>query len=377
MKKVTIVTSVHFWRLGAGHRERIFALVRFLSRHTELTVVMLGIGTERDLEHLKTLGLKCGVVFLDKERVLTPPQYTRRLKSFLAKNPADVCIIEFIQLSFLLDSIPAGVKVMLDTHDIMSELGERADAYGSAVNLDVSEEREFELFRRYDAVILIQDSDYEKVRDALGGEKALLAPHPAILARRGIRKTAANIGYVASGDAPNVDAISWFIAEVWPAVPRDGVTLNVYGYICEALDLQVPDGVRLRGFVPSLDAIYGEADIVINPARFGGGLKIKNVEALANGLPLVTTPHGATGLEDGAGSAFLVGDGAEEFRGRLAEVLDSYERRRALGEAAYRFAEARFSPEACFAGLLAEIDRPPPRAKPGRGAGRKRDGSTA
>jgi len=62
---------------------------------------------------------------------------------------------------------------------------------------------------------------------------------------------------------------------------------------------------------------------IINPIRFGAGLKIKNVEALAHGLPLVTTTHGSRGIEAGVNNAFLYGDEAGEFIQAMASNIES------------------------------------------------------
>ena len=121
------------------------------------------------------------------------------------------------------------------------------------------------------------------------------------------------------------------------------------------LKLADNSGVTLHGIVDDLDEIYRRIDIVINPVRVGSGLKIKNVEALANGLPLVTTSHGAEGMEDGAGTAFLVADTPQDFAEHINQLLASQETRQALGEQAYAYAEENFSEDGCFQELMAEL----------------------
>jgi glycosyltransferase involved in cell wall biosynthesis len=224
------------------------------------------------------------------------------------------------------------------------------------VTLDA--DREFAVFRRFDAVIAIQSSDYDKMRGVLGDDRVVLTPHPALAARKALRPSVASIGFVASGWKANIDGIGWFAAEVWPAVRRPGLTLDLYGWIGEHWPVPPGRGIVARGFVPDLETAYGAIDIVINPVRYGAGLKIKTVEALGRGLPLVTTREGARGLDAIAGRAFLVADDAAAFAAALDRLIGDEAARRALGEAAYRFAEAELSPEACYAALVREINRP-------------------
>ncbi|NRB47195.1 MAG: glycosyltransferase family 4 protein [Saprospiraceae bacterium] len=62
--------------------------------------------------------------------------------------------------------------------------------------------------------------------------------------------------------------------------------------------------MKFHGYVPNLQSIFNDIDIMINPVQMGAGLKIKSVEAMANGLPLVTTTHSATGLMKAKGKGF-------------------------------------------------------------------------
>ena len=356
---VVIVTDVDFWYLGAGHRQRIRALAAFLSRHTALTMIILRPVSDPELELLRALALNIRYVILAAEGDTGPARYRRRLGAFLANNPCDVCIIEYLYLSYLRDVIPAGVKVMLDTHDIISDRSHSFRQYQAPHHEpDMTPEQEYAVFARFDAVILITEHDYRKIRRVLGDHRSVLAPHPVHLPRQAIRPTVGTIGYLASEYLPNVDAIAWFVNNVWPGLRGGGVQLDIYGNVCRKLRNGGVPGLNLRGFVASHAAVYAGIDIVINPVRFGAGLKIKNVEALGSGLPLVTSSHGARGFPGAAGHAFLVADTPEEYLSQLKLLIRDHDYRSSLADAACRYAQACFSPETCFSSLLAEIRRP-------------------
>ena len=112
---------------------------------------------------------------------------------------------------------------------------------------------------------------------------------------------------------------------------------------------------RPIAIVDDLDDLYGQIDIVASPIRIGGGLKIKNIDALCRGKALVTTRVGAEGLEDGAGTAFVQADGAADFADALGRLIACAAERGALQQAAFAFASERFSEDAVFSELDATL----------------------
>jgi glycosyltransferase involved in cell wall biosynthesis len=166
-----------------------------------------------------------------------------------------------------------------------------------------------------------------------------------------------NLVYFGSFGDQNVDAINWFVGEVWLTGLADRFVLSVYGSVCDGLTTRVP-GVRLCGGIANIENVYSDADIAINPVRFGSGLKIKNIEALAFGVPLVTTSVGAEGLEEGEGTFFLCGDSPDDFKRQLSRLVDT-ETRRSFSEKALAFVDQNLTPEACFGPIKSAIDEGP------------------
>jgi glycosyltransferase involved in cell wall biosynthesis len=101
--------------------------------------------------------------------------------------------------------------------------------------------------------------------------------------------------------------------------------------------------VRFRGFVDDLGAALGEYDVMVAPIRFGGGTKLKVLDAMAHCIPLVTTPVGAEGLSLVHGEhAWIAGsaDGLADGIGRLATDAALAER---MTAAAFALVRDRFS----------------------------------
>ena len=149
---------------------------------------------------------------------------------------------------------------------------------------------------------------------------------------------------------PNVDAAVWLHSEVMPRVharvPGARLILAGSNPSEQVLALAGQDTV-VTGWISeaALQALYGEARLAVVPLRFGAGIKSKVVEALQQGLPLVTTPVGAQGLA-GIEDVAWVRESPEALAEGIVRLLgdDSEWLRCSRGGAA--FAQARFSPEA-------------------------------
>jgi GT2 family glycosyltransferase len=145
---------------------------------------------------------------------------------------------------------------------------------------------------------------------------------------------------------PNGDGVRWFCREVAPILRSEGFSfdLKIAGSnpTADVWELE-SDDVHVLGFVPDeeLRDLYRAATVVIAPLRFGAGVKGKVIEAMAAGVPVVTTRVGAQGLR--AADEFLfLGDTPEQFVAALrAAVRD--ENARAKAERALKYVRTHYS----------------------------------
>ena len=103
--------------------------------------------------------------------------------------------------------------------------------------------------------------------------------------------------------SPNVDAAVWLATEILPHIQReraDAKLIIAGSNPTRAVLALARPGVEVRGFVSDeeLETIYAEARVALCPLRFGAGVKLKVVEAMHRGVPVVTTTVGAQGLPD-------------------------------------------------------------------------------
>jgi glycosyltransferase involved in cell wall biosynthesis len=362
MKSLLVATFVDFWSGGSGHRSRISALLDYLQRRVEITVFYAGCLSDRDRAFVRqrfpflTMEGACPIGGLHgpgSSGALTYGEYVAAFGDFVRDKSFDFVLVEYIELSAVLEYLPASTVTLLDTHDLVAQrIGSFQKAGVPYDGIELSFEDELDLFHCYDHILFIQQNELESVAPWMDRDRLVLAPHPVMARRSPSRVRVRDIGFVASPYAPNVDALRWFLGRVWGSLSdRFDGNLHVYGNIRQAFSGCPVPGVQWHGFVADLEEVYRDCDVIINPVQCGAGLKIKNVEALAHGLPLVTTSHGAAGMEDGAGNCFLVADGAEEFAAAIALLIGDDRFRRALAEKAFTYAREHFSAERCFGGL--------------------------
>lgn len=348
--RVLLLTQATFWRVGAGRWTRLAALLPLLAADCRLTVALCRpLATAPEAELLASLGATFTLLPMPATLAGDQAGVSHWIAQRFTADAFDVCWIDKTELSYLLPLVPPGVRTIVDTHDLLSQRGPSYAARGLVDRSTLSEAQEREVLALYDRVICIQAEDRALVARWLGPERTLLAPHPVSPTRHPRRESARSVAFVASAWQTNEDGIRWFLAEVWPAVQAEGLTLDVYGWIGDALeDCAGTPGLRRHGHQPSLQAAYARADVVINPVHAGAGLKIKSVEALAHGLPLLTTSEGARGLRHLHGKALWIADTAEDFAQALKRLLAEPGLRASLGEAAFDYAGSVLGPEACF-----------------------------
>lgn len=127
------------------------------------------------------------------------------------------------------------------------------------------------------------------------------------------------------GYGPNVDAVRHFLSDIAPMLRTEGAALDVVGSNpSEAVHraaAHAPIPVVVSGFVPSVAPFYRGSRAMIVPLRHGGGTRLKILETLAWGLPVVTTTVGAEGLGLTDGREALIADTPRDFAAAVDRLL--------------------------------------------------------
>jgi glycosyltransferase involved in cell wall biosynthesis len=137
--------------------------------------------------------------------------------------------------------------------------------------------------------------------------------------------TPGRIVFVGSMDYhANVDAAVWFSREIWPHLrsrfPQWRLTLVGSNPASAVNALAGQPGIEVTGTVPDVRPYYREAVAAVVPLRTGGGTRLKILEAMAAGVPVVSTALGAEGLEVTPGQNILMAENEKDWLGALASI---------------------------------------------------------
>lgn len=218
--------------------------------------------------------------------------------------------------------------------------------------------------RRFDRVIAVSEADAEAIRSQYGlvdvGSVAtgvdveyFVAPAPRV-------RNASEILFVGSMDwLPNEDGIRWFAENVFSLIHSriPEATLTIVGRApSEALRklAERSKGMKLTGTVPDVRPYLARAAVCVVPLRIGGGTRIKIYEAMAMGVPVVSTRIGAEGLPIRHGEQLLIADAPEEQAESIARLIMNPEEARHLASNALRFVRENGSWHAVAAAFLAQ-----------------------
>lgn len=144
----------------------------------------------------------------------------------------------------------------------------------------------------------------------------------------------------------NYDAMQWFLAEIYPRIraQQPEVTLTITGSTkgVDLVGLALGDSVQLTGFVEDVRIPVAQASVCVVPIRKGGGTRLKILEAMALGTPVVSTTKGAEGLDVTPGYDILIADEPAEFAEQITRLLRDAALREHLASNARRLMETRY-----------------------------------
>jgi glycosyltransferase involved in cell wall biosynthesis len=144
---------------------------------------------------------------------------------------------------------------------------------------------------------------------------------------------------------PNIDAIAWFYDQVWPAIrAASAARLYIVGKSPHPslARLAADPRVTVTGYVADILPYFGGADVYIVPLRIGGGTRLKVLEAMSAGLPLVSTTVGAEGIALQSGRDAVYADDAAAFSQAVLRLLGDPALRAEMGLAARGYVVAHY-----------------------------------
>ncbi len=288
---------------------------------------------------------------------LSSKTMTDRLREVVTKRCADVVLFQFPSMAQYVSACP-DVSTVLDVHDAFSvsyfrkfraEKSWLKRSYFFFIWLSWLR-YEIHYYSRFDKLYTLTEQDRYGLQ--IFSPELTVAVIPAavdVVKKMSLPAPLAKKSILFVGSffhAPNIDAVRYFLGEVFPLVVQrlPDVEFVVVGKGADLYFKQYESGqVHFRGFVDDIHMVYASATIVVIPVRFGGGVKIKTIEAMANCCPMVSTSLGVeeTGAQDDL--HVMIADTPEDFAKKVVMLLQDDTLRGCLAKNARELALDRFS----------------------------------
>jgi glycosyltransferase involved in cell wall biosynthesis len=291
------------------------------------------------------------------------------LPPFLAGRRYDVVHISRLKVATLLPEILAHLaakpqRIALDLDDIESDAARRqalALRYRTGLQLYLADRFDVLKFKRlerqagraFDHIYLCSQHDAERFRRLYAPTAAVamvpnIAQRPHEASEPAPQRSPLTILYVGNLQyAPNVDALAFFHDEILPHLKRmtdRPFVVRVVGRspAAQVIAIAIQPGFSLAADVPDIAPHFRDADIVIVPLRFGGGTRIKIVEAFSYRRAVVSTTIGAEGIEAEHGKDLLIADDPKMFAMYCADLIRGVDYRQQIAEAGHAVFERRY-----------------------------------
>jgi sugar transferase (PEP-CTERM/EpsH1 system associated) len=393
--RILLVSTQFPFPPRSGFTQRVYQLARRLSTRHEVTLLSYADpGINADIDRLRE---EMAVEAVERAarsvaakrivQVVSAPSPTpfasrtvhsrelqRAIEDLAARTRFDVIQLESSLLCVF--RLPRGPRLVLDEHNVESEVAERVHAseaslsrrvfsrleyvrlrrferrwWRHASGCAVTSEREARIVHRYapaTPVAVVPNGVDLEYFSPYGG-----APQPLTVVFNGV------LDY-----RPNLDAARHLVDEIWPLVlqRRPGARLAIVGRgdRADAERLHRPS-VDVTGEVPDVRPHLARAAVVAVPIRMGGGTRLKVVEALAMGKPMVSTTLGCEGVDVRSGEHLLVADTATAFAEAVVRLFDDRAYAAALGSAGRARMEEQYSWDIGTARLEALYEQVAPR----------------
>ena len=362
--------------IDKGGRIRTYQMLRHLKRTHRITYVTLDDGTadsdarERALEYChrletvpfrtqrkRSLGFYAELLgnvvsplpyAIAKYRV---PAFTSAIRAAAKGGGADVVVCDFL---FPAVNVPdeLGVPVVLFEHNVEAQIWARhaEHARGPLARVYMREQwrrmRNFERRQcaRFDHVIAVSPEDAALLKREYALNDVSAVPTGVdtdyFCASGTVPRSANELVFTGSMDwLPNEDAMTWFVADVLPRIRAHvpHVRLSIVGRTPSAVVRALGDehpNVTVTGSVPDVRPYLERGALFVIPLRIGGGTRLKVFEAMAMGIPVVSTRVGVEGLPLHEDKEYLAADDAVTFADAVVRLLQAPPRAAAMAAAA-------------------------------------------
>ena len=382
--KLLVLSPVLPFPLIAGGRIRIFHLLKRLSRHFDITLLTLTDSRDNAKENGEALSFLDKLIavptsqnrFIQLMRILyyLPLVFSgyplevivkrsngmsRELRDILESERYQAVIIEYTQcIQYMKPILELRTPVALVEHDIAYiSMRRRAAVHTGfwgmiwrweAARTEKYEKAGWKAFNRIitmsevDRAEILKDAPYAQVDVIPNGVDTNGLP----VMTEGDQPILVFVGWMRH--LPNRDGLAWFLDEVWPLIREQHHTVRFH-----IIGRGLPDNIRriadlddrvdYLGYVRDIEDHVGKAWMSVVPIRIGSGSRLKILESMALGTPIVTTAIGCEGIAARDGEEVMIADAPKEFAEKVLSLLLDSDRRKQLAAKARELVEQQYS----------------------------------
>jgi polysaccharide biosynthesis protein PslH len=366
-----LLTQVLPYPPDSGPKVKTWNVIKYLSQKHEVTLVSFTRGDQsKDVERLRQVCARVETVPMTRGIVQDGKSFLRSLLTgqpwmmlrddraimrqlvdrLSAEIKFDIAHADQLNMAQYALRVP-GTKHLLDAHNALWQLYQRL-----ALTLPQGPKRwvlerdwrllkkyEGDICRKFDAVTVVSEEDRLALSEAMGSDcPATVIPITVDLDEFPLIKRTAESNHIISVGTmywpPNIDGMLWFLNDIYPLVRQHNpeVEFDIIGArppeAILAFD-RLNIGVHVHGYVDDPTPYLENAGAMVVPLRAGSGMRVKILNALSQGIPIVTTQIGCEGIDVIHDQHLLIADTPAEFAAAVLNLLENPHEANRLGAA--------------------------------------------
>lgn len=369
-----IVSPFFPYPLSQGGRIRLFNIIKYLSRKNTITLASL---VEKKSVELAPLNKYCDEILLTERKAallkdlflflsgsmpfnsvrFSSQEFRSALRNQVKRKSYDLVHIEFSlmwQYANEFQNIPVALDMQNVEYDLIRQIKERTKNPLKHL-LYILEEKKLKALeelacRQCRICLAVSEGERQLINSKSNPEKVFTVPNGVDPDRFSFepRKISQNrILFIGGLDySPNLDSAVFLLKDIFRLIEAENpdITLDIVGRgLSKIRPYAESKNVVLHENVPDILPFMRSADVLAVPLRYGAGTRIKILEAMAAGLPIVTTSKGCEGLEVEHRVHVMIADSPSDFARSVREVLENGGLRHSLVTNARKLIEDKYS----------------------------------
>jgi len=378
--RILMISPYIPWPLYGGASVRMFNIIKELSQRGHKIVLAAGkdINSNSSADILNQLCEEVCLYELPKQgRLLSlarsifsgkpypalqfqNKQLYETVSGLIKNDHFDLIWINFLFMADILFKIPASnVPIILDQFEADELVWKRYIKKGSLVqkifsylNLKKIQFLQKIIFKLIDALICVsaEEANFMESRMPIGN-KVWVVPNGVDMgffkANNIVKEKQVILMAGSMCINRNIDAAVWFAKDIFPKIKKiiTDAEFWIVGYEPDkrVIALKSIPGVKVTGTVEEIKPYYEKAKVYVAPFRFGEGTRLKILEAMAMGVPIVSTEGGCQGIGVVNGQHVLIADNEDDFSGKVIELLQNAQLSRAIADTGRAFVERGYN----------------------------------